>query len=78
MIDTKRIVSIQRNIDNYFDTKWFVEDFVEGYKNANGIENRNLTEEEWEDFDSKMIPSMLKDFRETIIQEVNERVKYLF
>lgn len=73
-IDQKTDVIIEKQ----FNTKWHKEDFLEGYRAAKGIENRELTEEELADFERQMSDGRLKGFKETIIQEVNERMLYLF
>ena len=67
---------IQQKIDEYFNTKWYTEDFLEGYKTARKIED--MTEKDFEDFEKCITTSMLYRFRETVIQEINERITYLF
>ena len=70
--------SIQDRIKDYFDITWSREDFEEGYKTAKEIEDRELTDGEWEDFDEQMSEERLKRFREVIIADINERLVYFF
>ena len=70
-------MNIQERINEYFNTVWYVEDFIEGYKRANNIEDRELTDSEMKNFEEKMTEGFLKNFRETIIGEVNERMTYI-
>ena len=68
---------IQKLIDEYFNTQWYIDDFIAGYQEAKDIDGK-LTEEEEADFESQLTAENLKNFREVIIQEINERIPYLF
>ncbi len=67
-------------IHNDFDTTWYVEDFLDGYLKAHCIEDEDyMTEENWKEFYNIITePGLLTRFRETCIQEINERITYLF
>lgn len=65
-------------IDDKFNTVWYTEDFEDAYKKANGIEGE-MTEEQWTKFEDKMgEPGFLERFRETCIEDINERISMLF
>lgn len=67
-------------IDDKFGTVWYAEDFLPAYMKANGIKNEEvMTDEQWIKFKNKMNePGFLSGFRETCVQEINERIGYLF
>ncbi len=71
-------MKVDDTISQYFDTRWCEDDFRAAYKAAKGIEDRELTEEEEKDFKNKMTPELLRGFQRTVVEEVNERMIYLF
>lgn len=79
-IRQKAIDSINAIIREDFDTEWWMEDFLEAWKKAKGIEEEDeLTDDQWIEFDADMHePGLLRGFREVCIQEINERISYLF
>lgn len=79
MKDMDRIrKEIDKLIKEDFNITYYMEDFLEGYKIANDIEDE-LTEEQMNDFLEKVRePGFLKSFRNTVIADINERITYLF
>lgn len=71
-------MKIYNRIKTCFNTSWSEEDFINAYKQAKGIEDRDLTEEEYENFDKQMDENKLKRFREVITEDINERMVYYF
>lgn len=71
---------IELEIHEYFDTNWHVEDFLQGYMTANDIDDEDrMTQKDWEDFYNRITePGVLRNFKQVIIQEINERIPYLF
>ena len=69
---------IDKLIKEDFNITYYMEDFLEGYKIANDIEDE-LTEEQMNDFLEKVRePGFFKSFRSTVIADINERITYLF
>lgn len=67
-------------IEDKFNTTWYAEDFLQAYMDANGIKSEEaMTNEEWIKFKDKMNePGFLSGFRQACVQDVNERIGYLF
>ena len=72
---------IRDNVDNLikeqFKITWCAEDFLDAWKEANGIEGE-LTVDQWREFETVMRSGLLRGFKEVVTQEINERIAYLF
>lgn len=68
---------IDELIKSEFNTTWCMEDFLEAYMRENGVEE--LTEEQMQHFYEKMSePGFLSHFRNTVIEQINEMMTYIF
>jgi len=66
---------IQKAIEENFDTRWYVEDFIGAYKQKIGLEpDDELSEEQEEEFMNIMNGYSLSKLRDSVIEEANERI----
>lgn len=66
---------IQKVIEENFDTRWYVEDFIGSYKQKIGLEpDDELSEEQEAKFVSIMNGYSLSKLRDSVIEEANERI----
>ena len=66
---------IQKVIEENFDTRWYVEDFIGSYKQKIGLEpDDELSEEQEAKFMSIMNGYSLSKLRDSVIEEANERI----
>lgn len=76
-------MTVDERIKNYFNTEWNFVDFFYAYCEAKGIEDPesgDLTDEEYgaleKELEKKLTYGFLVGLRETIIEDINERICY--
>lgn len=78
MIDRVVYMMAEDKIIEEFNTAWLLEDFINAYLNANGISDDEFSQEKKEDFFKRFNKLDLNGLRQTIIQDINERLCIAF